>query len=212
MMFGALFVGDLPQIVSRGVGPPTPMLHPGLVGTLFVVQEWQEDNIPTLGQDIRPRIRLEAIGVARFQVASIVSDGTSKSGNLPYVVCNASLIFDGINSSRETSKVQEKAVLTVPQWGKLLLSFCLTREMKGTTDVSSTDFDDVFLQIQEQLGGTQESQLGGIDTSSVAYREELWSFFVASQRFRANGKQQPQDLLPLLASDSTEERLLRDLY
>lgn len=111
-LFGALFVAGKPQLVTGGGrGPIVPLVEAGDIGTVFAVSDWEEALVPTIGNQIlRRRIKLNAIGITRFRIDSIVSDGTGVSSctattssttiqqqrqqQQPYILVNATLLSD----------------------------------------------------------------------------------------------------------------------
>lgn len=102
-LFGALFSANKPQLVSRGSGPIIPMIDIGDTGVVFEVLHSEEGMVPTRGGELRRRVRLEAVGVGRFTVDEILSDGTNIGDNLPYLLVRSSLrrtVID--NKERQT--------------------------------------------------------------------------------------------------------------
>jgi Lon protease-like protein len=102
--FGAMYSSNKAQIVKDGEGPIVPLLQIGDVGVIFVVTHSQEDMIPTVGGQGRRRIRLEAIGTARFQIQEILCNGYQRGldENLPYIVVHAQLYTETIQEGGNT--------------------------------------------------------------------------------------------------------------
>jgi hypothetical protein len=80
-IFGAMYTSDKPQIVPQSTGPIVPVLSKGDVGILCVVIEHSEmSDIPDNDQNDgrrRRKVRLEAVGISRFQIEEIIHDGTN---------------------------------------------------------------------------------------------------------------------------------------
>lgn len=210
--FGAVYVADLPQVVPRGCGPVTPILQSGLVGTLFFVEDTQQATLSTQGEALRrQRIRLDARGVARFRIDSIVSDGTgaySRGGddvnnvrNLPYLVVNATLVFDEV--SDEESVDEEMFVVDRPQEKKSILM--QRNPLIGPDDKDLLDFEMRYEAIL-RLGSSEPWY-----SNSIALRNEMLSFFLAS---RITAQEQPKETVTLLQLTDTEERVqvLKRIY
>jgi hypothetical protein len=223
-VFGALYVADLPQIVPKGRGPITPMLQVGRIGTLFVVEDSHHDRIPNVtGQEFyrhrRHSIRLQARGVARFRIDTIVSDGTgglvvddasANNENLPYLVVNATLILDDTvrifqpSDGMESLGVPRITISETPVWNKLV-----TPSQPTSTQHVLSEFESIFSVIQRLIPAEQWC------LDQDCYRNELFSFFLVSQSIPAAGKQQRRkDVAPLLKMTSSQERVdaLKQLF
>lgn len=110
LIFGALYVSDKAHIVPEsGWGPIVPLLQRGDVGTLFKVNHSESAMIPTQGGERRKRIRLDSIGIRRFQVQAILHDGMSKDGE-PYILAEASYYHDEEIETPSELKNMEKRV------------------------------------------------------------------------------------------------------
>jgi hypothetical protein len=92
-LFGALFSSDKPQVVKRGVGDIVPMIEPGDIGVICVLDDSEDALIPTQGASPRRRIRLVGTGAGRFQIQRILHNGYG-DGSLPFIVVEAILLSD----------------------------------------------------------------------------------------------------------------------
>jgi Lon protease-like protein len=215
-VLGALYVADLPQIVPKGRGPITPIVQVGLIGTLFMVEDFQLDDIPTVRQDFnrQQRARLNARGVARFRIDTIVSDGTGlpldeveggKKEDLPYLLVNATLVSDNAQLTFEGSLDVVDLIdgfLRQKESERLLWNpFLLTPRRPTSTQEILSEFETIVWTIQRLMS----SELWCWD--HTIYRNELLSFFLASQLTSAGKQQRPKDMVPLLKMTSTQQRL-----
>jgi Lon protease-like protein len=93
--FGALFSSDKPQVVKEGgMGKIVPMIQPGDIGTIFVLQDSEELMIPKQeGALPRRQIRLVGRGAARFQIQRILHNGYGDD-SLPFIIAEAMLLHD----------------------------------------------------------------------------------------------------------------------
>jgi Lon protease-like protein len=215
-IFGALFVSDLPQIVPKGRGPVTPMLQVGQIGTLFVVADSQQGKMPTKGRgfDRRRCIRLNARGVARFRVDRIVSDGTGgidedngryDNKHLPYLLVNATLVTDDDTSIFQAARSDEMEGVVfhqtttpvLPLWGGFITR---NHSQSASTQSRLSEFENIFIAIKRLIPLEQ----WGLD--HARYRNELLSFFSASQRMGDGTGQRPKDLEALLKMTSKQAR------
>ncbi|GKY94597.1 hypothetical protein MPSEU_000425200 [Mayamaea pseudoterrestris] len=89
--FGAIYSSNKAQMVTKGGrGMIVPLLEPGDVGTIFNRVHSRQDMIPTIGGRVhRRRIRLVALGTARFQITMILHHGYGNDYSLPYIVVQA---------------------------------------------------------------------------------------------------------------------------
>jgi Lon protease-like protein len=94
-LFGALFSSDKPQLVKEGgMGKIVPMIQPGDVGVIFVLEDSEELMIPKQeGAPPRRQIRLVGRGAGRFQIQRILHDGYGDD-SLPFIVAEAMLLND----------------------------------------------------------------------------------------------------------------------
>jgi len=100
-MFGALYASEMPQIISdRGRGPIVPLLQPGDIGVLFLVQRWEQGIIPTRSMGQRHRIRMVGTGVARFCIEKLLHNGYGVGENMgteeavPFILAQVRLYRD----------------------------------------------------------------------------------------------------------------------
>ena len=196
LLFGALYVSDKPQLVQRGgSGPIVPMLNGEEIGVLCLVREWEEGLVPCRDPKLgdRRRIRLNAIGVSRFRIEEVISDGTTalsdnddKENNYPFILVKASLVTDQIDEQK-TKKTDEG------NWKQFLRRLLQQRfpakESKERSNLETIDF------ITSQL------TIMGYDN----YDEEILSF-AAATIFCPNGVS-PKLRSSLLEMDSTMQRL-----
>jgi hypothetical protein len=94
-LFGALFSSDKPQIVKEGgMGKIVPMIQPGDIGVIFVLEDSEELVIPKQeGAPPRRQIRLVGRGAGRFQIQRIMHNGYGDD-SLPFIVAEAILLHD----------------------------------------------------------------------------------------------------------------------
>jgi hypothetical protein len=94
-LFGALFSSDKPQIVKEGgMGKIVPMIQPGDIGVIFVLEDSEELMIPKQeGAPPRRQIRLVGRGAGRFQIQRILHNGYGDD-SLPFIVAEAMLLGD----------------------------------------------------------------------------------------------------------------------
>jgi Lon protease-like protein len=96
-LFGAIYASSKPQMIKNGNGPIVPMIERGDTGVLCCVIDSEESMIPTVGGELRHRVRLNAIGAARFRVRTILQDGFgggSTGTSMPYVLAEVELVYD----------------------------------------------------------------------------------------------------------------------
>jgi hypothetical protein len=94
-LFGALFSSDKPQVVKGGgMGKIVPMIQPGDIGVVFVLEDSEEGMIPKQeGAPPRRQIRLVGTGAGRFQIQRILHNGYGDD-SLPFIVVEAILLND----------------------------------------------------------------------------------------------------------------------
>jgi hypothetical protein len=94
-LFGALFSSDKPQVVKEGgMGKIVPMIQPGDIGVIFVLEDSEELRIPKQeGAPPRRQIRLVGRGAGRFQIQRILHNGYGED-SLPFIVAEAILLHD----------------------------------------------------------------------------------------------------------------------
>ena len=206
-VFGGLYVADLPQIVPKGRGAITPIVQVGQIGTLFIVEDFQLDDIPILRKDFdqQQSVRLNARGVARFRIDTIVSDGTGlvdvveggNKENLPYLVVNATLVSDNNKMTFEQSLdvvdlIDE--ILRKKKSERLLWNpFVRSRGSTSTQELLS-EFETVCGAIRRLIPSELWRE------GHTTYRTELLSFFLASQLVSSDKQQ-------LLKMTTTQQRL-----
>lgn len=207
-IFGSIFVSGKPHLVTNGgMGSIVPLLQQGDIGTLFLVNDWQDDSLPIGGNDLQAfqrRVRLNAIGFARFRITSIVSDGTfnlssdpertSSSTSLgprcPYILANITLLTDQDDSSTKAWTQQDYETI-----------------LKGLRESNQKDIQasmDPVLEFSKIF-----SAITLVSNEHVALApnyDELFSFFVVSKLLNANRKS-PAELVSHLESVSTRERV-----
>lgn len=195
LLFGALYVSDKPQLVQRGgSGPIVPMLNGEEIGVLCLVREWEEGLVPCRDPKLgdRRRIRLNAIGVSRFRIEEVISDGTTALADnddqkkYPFILVKASLVTDQIDEqkTKKTDKGNWKQSLR-----RLLQQRFPAKESKERSNLETIDF------ITSQL------TIMGYDN----YDDEILSFGAASI-FCPNGVS-PKLRSSLLEMESTMQRL-----
>jgi len=215
--FGALYVAGKPQLVTHGGrGPVVPLVEPGDMGTLFALlpknnhkdaASLDDSMIPTIGGTaLRRRIQLNTIGVARFRIEAIVSNGSTLAGEdrkdddssrRPYIVVNASLVLDHSSDDGLNSTPWSEPELTNDESG-IQFSNTVIPTIRQACDQDGDDKDD------------DHGASSWLDARSDEYYHELWSFFRASQQWNGQNNQQsssPRDLDVLLKLTSTRERL-----
>jgi Lon protease-like protein len=102
--FGVIYSSHKPQIIKHGgfSSPVVPILEPGDIGVLCQVTESEDRMIATVGGQARRRIRLQAQGLARFQVLQVVHNGYATiDGSLPFIVVQAELYQDELHRADE---------------------------------------------------------------------------------------------------------------
>jgi Lon protease-like protein len=212
-IFGAIFASGKPHLVTNGgLGPIVPLLQRGDMGTLFFVNDWQDDNVPVTGdatRTVQRRVRLNAIGFARFRIAGIVSDGTlsrsserqssstsdcSSSQGCPYIQANLTLVCDQDESLLSNKK-------STQEYAKVLQSL---RKSNQQEEKSLMDPILEFSKIYSKITGDAASE----HTSLAANYDELLSFFVVSKILNDKRKS-PALMVSYLESQSTRERIER---
>ena len=99
-MFGALYCSHKTQIVKSGRKPITPIVDVGDIGIICSVTSSQVfidgEEVSTSRKDEADveKIRLWGLGVARFRVEKILSDGLDGDRNEPFILVEASRIDD----------------------------------------------------------------------------------------------------------------------
>jgi hypothetical protein len=118
-MFGALYCSHKTQIIKAGQKPITPMVEVGDVGIICSVTSSQVfingEEVCSSRKDEEDveKIRLWGLGVARFRVDRVISNGlgeqeNKKEGSLPFILVEGSRIDDvGVfGDAAESDKVQ----------------------------------------------------------------------------------------------------------
>jgi hypothetical protein len=122
-LFGVIYSSDKAQLIAKGGSSPiVPMLDPGDVGVICVVQDWIDGMVPTgmmssssssslsATPSLRRRMRLNALAIGRFSIERIVQDGTGCSlsakakdddddeseldGILPFILADTKVLID----------------------------------------------------------------------------------------------------------------------
>lgn len=130
-LLGAFFSNQKPQILAYGQGPIVPLLDPGDVGVICVVNQSQENMVPTRdGVGNRRSIRLECTAVAVAELKAIISNGYNDS--LPFIVsCVEIMIGRGVTNQGDLrvhndTKIEE-------EWRTLIQN--LTNTIGHTVDI-----------------------------------------------------------------------------
>jgi hypothetical protein len=187
-LFGALYASNKAQLVARGTGPIVPMVEPGDVGVLCLVQRSAVGDIPTVGgEEMRRRIRLEAVAVGRFVIDRVLHSGyggglATTQPPLPYIVAETELVFD-VKSFRSDSDASNSE--------------------RSTNLYGSRSDEDLCLA---NLLETLQESLPGIQIPVTDYRRELQSFALAAA---ALSETESMERLECLLSQDTASRLKR---
>ncbi len=191
--FGAIYVAGKPQLVTGGgSGPIVPLLQPGDIGTLFRITNSHEDLLSMNENNYSQRkIKLDAIGIARFRITRIVSDGTLVSGvaprsteQRPFIRADVTLLGD---EQDPTSKLRTRY-----KYNEILQSL-----QRSTSD--SIDPLLEFTQVYSAIAMMND------ELCHQYNYDELFSFFALSRL--VNAKKSPSKLISFLESQSTEERI-----
>lgn len=184
-LFGALFVAGKPQLVTGGGrGPIVPLVEAGDIGTVFVVSDWEEALVPTIGNQIlRRRIKLNAIGITRFRIDSIVSDGTGVSSctattssttiqqqrqqQQPYILANATLLSDNTMADPWDDEDDEYLYKTLRE----ILQEADDSRRKGSTTTTTTRSSFSMADEIEMLTTTEPPALVEFAQVFAAIRE-----------------------------------------
>jgi Lon protease-like protein len=97
-LFGALFSSDKPQVVKGGMGKIVPMIQPGDIGVVFVLEDSEDGLVQRQGAPPRRQIRLVGTGAGRFQIQKILHNGYGDD-SLPFIVVEAILLNDNHSAS-----------------------------------------------------------------------------------------------------------------
>lgn len=218
--FGAMYVAGKPQIATAGGhGPVVPLIEPGDIGTLFSLLpgEWEDAIVPTAGdQMVRRRIKLNSIGVARYRIEEIISDGTAfdisqdentaidaiKSSR-PFVLVKAALLVDDEHDDTlavdSTNEKFESLLNTICQTSTSLqwLSPILGGEWSHGKE--HLDSQILFAEVYSVI------EAMAFPWTNSKYCKELLSFFLASRII--NAKHSPRKMVPLLEQQSTRNRI-----
>jgi Lon protease-like protein len=97
-LFGALFSSDKPQVVKGGMGKIVPMIQPGDIGVVCVLEESEDGLVQRQGAPPRRQIRLVGTGAGRFQIQKILHNGYGED-SLPFIVVEAILLNDSHSAS-----------------------------------------------------------------------------------------------------------------
>lgn len=208
--FGAIYVAGKPQLVSSGGrGPIVPILQSGDIGTLFRVCDSEENMVPTIGnQIVRRRIKLNAIGISRFRIVSIVSDGSLAPpyfGDDPeqrcYIRANVTLFSDNHDptSNPWTQHEYERLILSLKTY-KQQKWFTFLRQPNNDSMDQLLEFPQVFAAIQNMKN----------DDIGLLYNfDELFSFYAVSRLLTVNEENSPSNLVSFLESQSTNDRITK---
>lgn len=215
--FGALYSLNKPQIITQGgTAPIVPMLQPGDVGVLCLVLDWLDGMIPTTAATRSPagdmddadigssssvlkdagtrrRIRLNALGVGRFQIKSIVHDGTLVNGKPPFLLAEASIVMDESEGSFDTQEFERL------QQALEGIVFPKPVATKFATNESSLH-DSV--RLLDQIASLVEYA-----HNPDMQRHELLSFQAASIFTEQSATSSPKDMLNLLKTRSLQTRM-----
>lgn len=199
LLFGALYVSDKPQLVQEGgTGKIVPLLKGNEIGLLCLVREWEEGMVPckdpTLGE--RRRIRLNAIGVSRFQIEEVIHDGTaaaavsSNTEENPFILVKASLVTDQNDDTTESVRKRQEQHQSIRQ--RINEKLQRLTNNNEVPERSSLELSDLV---------SSQVTILGCDN----YDEEVFSF-AASSILCPNGPS-PKSVTSLLEMTSTQERL-----
>lgn len=221
-IFGALYTTHLPQVVPQGTGPIVPVLSVGDIGTLFVVHKEtvQDERVPFDRKDpslLRRRMKLLGLGVCRFEICKILSDGTapvssSPTKDYPFLLVQAKVVLDDANVIEKNQLYANDS-----SYSKLIVS--AKRQLDGQEEDSMANVLKVLLfpdkddnssssvQLARRIR-TLLSQLAERDSADIEhqFRNELLSFWMVSTLL--NGTEEENE--PSLSSTQRRRSFLSD--
>jgi hypothetical protein len=162
-----------------------PMLQPGDVGVICVLEDSEEAHIPTQGAAPRRRIRLVGTGAGRFRIKKILHNGYGDD-SLPFIIVEALRLNDK-NCSLHESDLEEELCTKLIQ--------------------TSRDKEGGFLRESDEKIESLTAKLDGKDLAeqwSEQNKKELRSFAIASALLSDGFS---TERLEILRMQSTTDRL-----
>lgn len=185
-IFGTIYSSDKPQLVRNARGPMVPILSIGDVGAIFYVQDFEEGMIPTADPSFtRRRIRLNAMGVARFRIENILHDGCGggtypsteqemidhddeNGGPLPFILVEASWIQDNKSFSVDDDASENKRLVALQQEIEQQIISQTTNRV-SQYDQSGSDETEKASTLEES---SDDTTCGPLPTATATPRQE----------------------------------------
>jgi len=191
-MFGALYCSHKTQIVKGGNKPITPLVEPGDIGIICSVTSSQvyingkEVDASRKYEEEVEKIRLWGLGVGRFRVDKVLSNGldnnvNGKKGSLPFILVEGTRIDDDDVFEQGQSEQVER-----------ILRQLLDRDSDDSFDESKLASDDYDYAFAFQQGNEE-------------YQKRQMMTFALISKLEATAP--ANEMLDMLRCTSTLERL-----
>jgi hypothetical protein len=178
-MFGAIFCSDKAQMVKAGLGPIVPIIRSGDIGLTFFVHNVDECMVPTLGGELRRRIRLLGSGIHGFQVKRVLHSGFGdETKSLPYIMVEAVPLFDITDTQLKPAVIEflKKDIRGVDLYQSLELRDEESIE-NCEENITFWNNDSVDLDLLQRFAEKASKQI-----LPSTFRQELLSFACTSKK------------------------------